>query len=257
MANTSDLQENMHEASANMAFPAVHGIRAAYARRITGRREPVRSGAGERNAHLLASLRPASLIRHYNEKKNAAFPPFTGLIGRQSGGGPADDLRYGLFRMSFNGCEVIAVYNLLNYLGCRKDIREVSGDLEEDGMALFGGFGTRPDAMRDYLNRILTEERRTGGLYAKYKARAELFLAKDMERYDALIDRAGAGILTFWNGERKWTIHTVMLHKTEKGGIRVYNQYTNVLYNEYASAEHFLMNQGKPFLPISLIVIQR
>ncbi|MBE5996190.1 MAG: MATE family efflux transporter [Lachnospiraceae bacterium] len=192
-----------------------------------------------------------------NNRYNGQFDPIDGYIGKQNGGGPADLLRYGIYRMRFNGCEVIAVYNLLRYLGGRRDIREIAEAFEKKGLALLGSFGTTPDAIREYLNEVLREERKYNGILARFKAEAVMYPSKDAERYDEILAEAGCGILTFWNGERKWSIHTVMLHCLENGGIRVYNQYTNVLYNEYASVEHFLINQGRPYPPISLIVIQK
>lgn len=235
------------------------GIRGKYERSITRTAAGIANVRNERvrGAKAKPAGRITRAVIRKNRQFNEQYPAFAGYIGKQSGGGPADSLRYGIFRMSFNGCEVIAVYNLLKYFGKDTDIRDVAAEIAEKGHVLLGGFGTRPDSMRDYLEDVLVEERRHGGIFSDYKARAMLYPASRKEDFDAILEKNEAGILTFWNGERKWSIHTVMLHRTEKGGIRVYNQYTNVVYCEYASVEHFLRNQGRPYLPISLIVIQK
>ncbi len=222
----------------------VTGLRRTYERRITRQK-----AAGGK--------RITGAVFRRNRRFNAEFAPIEGYIAKQNGGGAADTLRYGIYRMRFNGCEVIAVYNLLYYLGGRRDIREIAEAFERKGLPLFGSFGTTPEAIREYLDEVLREERKYDGILARFKASAVLYPSKDAERYDEILEEAGCGILTFWNGERKWSIHTVMLHRLENGGIRVYNQYTNVIYNEYASVEHFLRNQGRPYPPVSLIVIEK
>ena len=226
-------------------LPLVTGIRRFYQRRIT--RENVSAFSGP-------LMRAVSRRNRRLNKENA---PAEGFIGRQNGGGEADLLRYGIYRMRFNGCEVIAVYNLLYYLGGRRDIREIAAAFEKKSPVLLGSFGTTPDAILEYLNEVLREERKKNGILARFKAEAVMYRAEDAERYDEILAKAGCGILTFWNGERKWTIHTVMVHTMEKGGIRVYNQFSNMLYNEYASVEHLLRNHGRPCPPVSLIVIQK
>ena len=40
--------------------------------------------------------------------------------------GDVSKIKYGLFRMSFNGCEVIAVCNALEYLGSKITVERVS-----------------------------------------------------------------------------------------------------------------------------------
>ena len=39
--------------------------------------------------------------------------------------GETAKIRYGLFPMSFNGCEVISVFNALEYMGKPKPLREI------------------------------------------------------------------------------------------------------------------------------------
>ena len=57
--------------------------------------------------------------------------------------GRVADLRYGLCRMSFNGCEVIAVYNALVYTGKTAVLTDVARHMERYRM-LMGIFGCDP-----------------------------------------------------------------------------------------------------------------
>ena len=54
--------------------------------------------------------------------------------------GAVSQLRYGLCRMSFNGCEVISVYNALTYLGKAAPLPEIALYMEHFRM-LMGIFG--------------------------------------------------------------------------------------------------------------------
>ena len=70
------------------------------------------------------------------------------------------DLLFGRYPMSFNGCEIIASYNAINFLKnmgrpIRRlpDLRELISEYYEDGAALSGEFGTDPAAVRDYFIR--------------------------------------------------------------------------------------------------------
>ena len=102
-----------------------------------------------------------SLISKHNQKRNAHVPATRSYIGQQGGGGAADGLRFGLFSMAFNGCEVIAVYNLLKYLGRFRDIREIAADFEKQGAIVMGGFGTRPSALYHYIRNHAGRDRKS------------------------------------------------------------------------------------------------
>ena len=236
----------------------IGGVRGQYELMIT-------EGAATGLAYFLGRLVSARGRRKYylgkgimrfvsrrNKRQNAGFPAVSDYIGCQGGGGAADPLRYGLFKMRFNGCEVIAVYNLLKLLGQPKDIREIAADLEEQGLILLGGFGTRPDGIRNYLEEVLRGEWEG----------AKLLGAEESSRYDSYLDEVPAAVLTFWNGKRGWTIHTVMVERLpapgeSSGGIRVYNRFTNRLTAEYPSIAAFLADERYPVRPISMIIPTR
>ena len=120
-------------------------IRRWYVKRITSRYPEKRS------------LRRPSFAARYriarDRRLNTPFPAVRDFIGAQGGGGDADRLHFGFAKMSFCGCEVIAVYNALLHLGSWRDIRRVAQDLMAHG-AVFGGLlGVRPDAIASYFSR--------------------------------------------------------------------------------------------------------
>lgn len=117
--------------------------------------------------------------------------------------GYAADMRYGLCRMSFNGCECIAVYNALVYLNDPQPLSGIAYCLERYKM-LFGIFGCNPYRTAKVL-----------GMYGAAFERTE-DISKD-----------GAYILSFWTGfPLLSTIHTVFC-TVEADGITVYNRYGN------------------------------
>ena len=177
-----------------------------------------------------------------NEAYNSRFRPLRTYAGKQAGGGPCDMLMFGLFRMSFSGCEVIAVYNALKYLKLDTDIRQVASDFEKKGALLFGGFGVRPDAIASYM------EYKTGHDVNSYGP-------DRADDYDELFKDSKTEIFTFWNGPSRWTIHTVMLCHLKNGKIRAFNFYTDKLYSDFPSIAKMCEMGIDTLIPISLIVI--
>ena len=57
--------------------------------------------------------------------------------------GDVAKIRYGLFPMSFNGCEVISVCNALEYCGKPQEVKTVAKYMFRYSM-LFGFFGCNP-----------------------------------------------------------------------------------------------------------------
>ena len=66
------------------------------------------------------------------------------------------DLKYGLQTISFSGCEVIATYNALYDLTGDEniDFPKIIDYFEKDGILLYGGFGTAPQAVEEYFNNL-------------------------------------------------------------------------------------------------------
>lgn len=126
--------------------------------------------------------------------------------GRMINGQAADyvcRMRYGLCRMSFNGCEVIAVNNALVYLKKAVPIYEVSRYMERFRM-LSGIFGCNPYRIGKALEHFGVE-----CSYSRKIGDSEIF------------------IVSFWTGRRFLSsIHTVFCVR-QKNGITVYNRYNN------------------------------
>ena len=117
--------------------------------------------------------------------------------------GAVSRLRYGLCRMSFNGCEVIAVHNALVYMGMPRPLAEIAGYMERYRM-LIGIFGCSPFRIGKVLRHF-----GCGCEKRKYP------------------DGSGAFIMTFWTGRPFLSsLHTVFCVR-EKKGIRVYNIYND------------------------------
>lgn len=117
--------------------------------------------------------------------------------------GDVAKIRYGLFPMSFNGCEVISVCNALEY--CRKpqEVKTVAKYMFRYSM-LFGFFGCNPYFIGSALKHFGIDSKRC--------------------------DKNSAGkafILSAWTGKPFLsTIHTVFCVR-ESGRIRVYNRYNS------------------------------
>ena len=144
--------------------------------------------------------------------------------------------------MRFNGCEVIAVYNALRWLGYDEDIRDIAYRFETNGALLLGGFGVRPDSIADYL------ESKTGADVRSYGPAA-------FSDYDSLFAGADAAVLTFWNSPDRWTIHTVMLRRLKNGKVRAFNMSPGRLYTDFDSIASLCSGPGRARVPISLILI--
>ena len=117
------------------------------------------------------------------------------------------EFRYGLCSMAFNGCEVIAVYNALLYLGKPALLCDISFFMEKYKM-LFGLFGCNPYALIKYP------------AFSETGSRA----VKDFKQ----LENAKAFIITFWCKKRFLShIHTVFCVQQENGDITAYNRYSS------------------------------
>lgn len=128
--------------------------------------------------------------------------------------GKTAKLKYGLFPMSFNGCEVISVYNALEYLNIPQEINDVRKYMER--YAVFGGFfGCNIYCIGKALNHF-------GAEFEKAES----------------ADNAEAVIVSSWTGKPFLsTIHTVFCVR-DNNEIKVYNRYNNLQsYMKYNSFE--------------------
>ena len=140
--------------------------------------------------------------RNFRRNCGLRLPPDGEMINGQAMGRVAD-LRYGLCRMSFNGCEVIAVYNALVYTGKTAALTDVARHMERYRM-LMGIFGCDPYKIGKALEHFGVSGRRVKNT-----------------------DGAQAFIMTFWTGVPLFSsVHTVFCVKTAEG-TKVFNRYNN------------------------------
>jgi len=138
-------------------------------------------------------------IRNRNKIHNRNYAgKIRGMINGQATG-VIPELRYGLFSMSYNGCEVIAVYNALAYMNKNTSLDEVAYIMEKHRI-LLGIFGCSPYCFDKLGNLIRAERIRS-------------------------IDGIRMFIISFWNDVPFLSgIHTVFC-TSGKNGIIVYNRY--------------------------------
>ena len=131
------------------------------------------------------------------------------------------DMSFGIKPLSFNGCGLIAIYNVLYYLTKKEDINFASiiKDLEYDGI-LFGGlFGTSMKAIDDYFRKI------------GYRTKS----SSNIRDYDKIGRETDASILTIYNNAYNifQGLHFIAITK-ERGKYFVHNngEYSsNTAYN--------------------------
>ena len=173
-----------------------------------------------------ASIYSYWTVNYYRFRFRRAFSNFLynkandikwGLINGQ-GLGKVSRLKYGLFRMAYNGCEVIAVYNALQLKGKGLPISLVAFEMEINGSSmLYGVFGSNPHFIGNYL----------------YFHKIRYTKATSVNAMKKLIRNNGVYIITYWTG-RAWrtAIHTVAF-KYRNGLYTVYNdsnKWPNVAY---------------------------
>ena len=159
-------------------------------------------------------------IAYSNYNYNRHYDKFKSYISGQ-GVGTISRLKFGFFRMYYNGCEVIAIYNALWLRNRRIPISEIAFEMEVNGAStLFGVFGSNPYFIGFYLNAY------------KVKFNMELSVAK-LYKYKK---ENGVYIISFWTGKMFLSpIHTVAV-QYRRGKFVVYNRYDNLtdLYSYYS-----------------------
>lgn len=149
------------------------------------------------------------------------------------------DIRYGKYPVSYNGCELVAVYNALVNLDAQKDFREIIKDAERiKGVcwSFFGMkaiFGTKPKGI---------------GKLLKHYGR-KIASARRRSRFNGMLAPDGTYIVTFFNRHIWEGIHTVMFVCDRDRSISVFNYCNNaVKAGLYESLDSYLSLQGKPIV---------
>ena len=146
------------------------------------------------------------------------------------------DMLYGMEKFSQNGCEIIAVYNALYDLTGEEDrnLPEMIDYFEKDdnGILLYGLFGTAPKAPEEYLNKL------------GFKTKS----STEKEDYLDIQESCDSYILTIYNDieDIMNMIHTVSITK-KNGKFYVHNNGYYGYTNGYDSILDILekINNGK------------
>ena len=144
------------------------------------------------------------------------------------------DMFYGTKSLSYNGCGLIAIYNVLYHLTKRENINFASiiKDLENDGILLGGIFGTSMKAIADYFKKI------------GYRTKS----SSKIRDYDRIGIETDASILTIFNNAFNifQGLHFIAITK-EHGKYYVHNNgdYSyNIAYNSITDVLNRI-NSGK------------
>ena len=149
---------------------------------------------------MLPTLIGMLLAKKNRQENRTLFIP-DGYISDQRRA-PVCRMRYGVARMGFNGCEVLAAYHALYSLGCKLPLWQVAEDFSRRGLWLFGIFGTLPRAIPAFF-------RRRGFTVTRYSPRhPDDGIAQSVLIY------------SYWNPHFRG-IHTVEFHKTPRGYVVV------------------------------------
>lgn len=165
--------------------------------------------------------------RHNSEIKIDGFVKY----GQENS--PVCDMVLGKTRFASVGCEVIAAYNYLLYIGEKPDIAQLAADFEKNALiAADGSLGSNP--------------RRISGLFKALDIPyRKLYKAEEAQ---AALDEGRPVIIAFHIGDNVFSgIHTVFAVK-EDGKIYVYNLYNTVKDQTEIGAIDELMKKNSLFI---------
>lgn len=154
------------------------------------------------------------MLGRMNYKVNKTIDLGEGPVNGQ-GVGQVSKMRLGFFPMSYNGCELIAIYNLLLLNGKRgHKLSAIAKEMYAPAWALCGVFGSNVYVLDLYFKRHGIPCEKT----------------VSMKEFEKRLSEKGTGIVSMWNAHHPFKgIHTVCVEKTETG-IRVYNRYNSKDY---------------------------
>ncbi|MBQ6467849.1 MAG: hypothetical protein IJJ61_07880 [Clostridia bacterium] len=164
------------------------------------------------------------MIEKSNFKKNIEVELEKGLLNGQGAGNLAT-CRYGFFPMSYNGCEIIAVYNLRCLMGIPVPLPDVAKEIYPYGNAFSGLFGTWPGALERYFKENNLPVHKIDDYYA---------FRNEFEHHKF-------AVISFWNANHIFKgLHTVAIENFS-GGIKVYNRSNKCTYPvEYKSLDYYM-----------------
>ncbi len=145
---------------------------------------------------------------NYDSNSKIDLSCYDGKYINDQNTGEVSKLKFGNFKMGYNGCGVIAVYNALLTLDKPQDIRDIAFEFENDGKMLGGYFGTNPYAVERYFNR--------------YNYKVQAVKGEDITEKEP--PKADAYILSYWNTDDVLDgMHFTAISKNNKGEYVFYN----------------------------------
>ena len=135
-----------------------------------------------------------------------------GYIENQSQWG---DINYGKSDMAYSGCEIIATYNAIYDLTGRGDadeMVELISYFEQNGSSVYGGFGTSPKAVEEYLQ--------------NQGFNTSMTCETDSESIKEIQDEYDSYIVTVYNDENhlSYAVHTLSITEDD-GKYTIHNNY--------------------------------
>lgn len=167
------------------------------------------------------------MIEKSNYRHNIKIKLGDGYINGQGCGNIAK-MKYGLYPMSFNGCEIIAVYNYLYSIGKKREIADLAKEIYPYASVLMGLFGSAPKKLKRFLDEHNLEYKRT----------------EDYDEFEKMFQESESAVISFWVKLRSgfYGIHTVYL-KNINGKVRVFNRSNgNPRPKDYDTMKDFLPN---------------
>lgn len=148
------------------------------------------------------------MLKNFNRRKNLRTERGKYLINGQ-GLGYVAEMRYGFFPMSYNGCELIAIYNLLILEGREGvTLTDICTEMYNTACVCCGLLGSNVYVLDKYFTRHGIPVLKT--------------LSRD--RFFEMLTVCKYGILSFWNDTNPLKgVHTVCIEKTDSG-FKIYNR---------------------------------
>lgn len=147
------------------------------------------------------------MVEKFNYKHNCQIEMPDDYINGQ-GKGQISKMKYGLYSMGWNGCEMIAIYNAMRDLGLGRSIQDICLEMYPKSSVAVGFFGSNPLLLDKYFkihNVPYTETRQ-------------------FNRFFNELPNNQCGIASFFNHRPIFSsLHTVMV-KNVNGQIVVYNK---------------------------------
>ena len=172
------------------------------------------------------------MLQKFNYRHNLTVTLKANTVINGQGCGEVAKMKYGLFRMSYNGCEMIALHNSMVLLGKCSNLKEICKEMYPHCQALSGLFGSNPCLLGSFYKRRGIPYRMT----FKY------------DEFFNSLESTPIAVLSFWNKKKPFHgLHTVTVQLID-GKIRVYNRYNNKDYPYDYSGRKELLPRKSDFI---------